>query len=172
MDLLAELERCEGNATAKLEEIAGRVAPSEQTVEELLKLAESDSPALQKYATWILKKLVERGAPISESVSDDLLSLLRQSSGWETRIHVLQIIPHMEFPEAPALEWRDALVDSSKDTNTFVRAWSFGALLHLADQHPGFRPQVCRLIGAARESESASVQARIRKAKKGLDWID
>jgi hypothetical protein len=78
----------------------------------------------------------------------------------------------MEFPEAPALEWRDALVDSSKDTNTFVRAWSFGALLHLADQHPGFRPQVCRLIGAARESESASVQARIRKAKKGLDWID
>ncbi len=45
----------------------------------------------------------------------------------------------------------------------FVRAWAYDAFYRLATQHPGYRPEVWRLLEQGMQEEAPSVKARIRQ---------
>ena len=172
MDLARELAAFDGKQTDPLEALAERLAPDPAVIAELTALAARDDAKLQTAATWLLKRLQEKGCAFSSDQIDGLLDCLEQVGSWEARLHLLQMLPAWALPEERSQALRRLFLGPAflQAPNKFLRAWTYNALAILADQHPAFRKEVGALLRNGAEDEAASVRARIRNAVKGKPW--
>ena len=173
VDLIQELQRFDGKQTAPLEDVAARLLSDEHAVELLLAACESEEPKLETAASWVLKRLQEQGRTLSSPQSNRLLKLLPTLQAWEAKLHVLQMLPQVRVTKRLASTVFQAAVDFlDSEDNKFLRAWSYNALVVLADAHPQLRGQAGELVALAQQEEAASVRARIRNATKSVDWLE
>ena len=170
IDLKQALSEFDGKHTDRLESLAEHLDPDAATIRKLYTLAGRDEPQFQVGATWILKRLLEQGAPFSRSQSRRCIDLLMGTSHWEARLHLLQMLAELDIAEAQCPGLRLALVRGLEDKNKLVRAWSYNGLAVLATQYPEFRAEVTRLLDAGQQDPAASVRARIRNVQKSADW--
>ena len=120
-------------------------------------------------ASWLLKRSVENGEEIETELQPNLFTCLKEAQDWETRLHLLQIVPHIRIEETVRETLEHAVRNCLGDKNKFVRAWAYGAFYLLADSFPEYRAEVRQFIDAAMIDEPASVKARIRNVtKKGF----
>lgn len=172
MHLLDELRQFDGKHTAPLEKLASRLAGDEHAVGLLLAAAESDEPKLQTAATWVLRQLHDTGRQLTALESNELLNLLGMVESWEARLHLLQMIPALSIPRRKAKPLLESLAISlDTEKNKFVRAWTYNALVAIADQHDQLRDEAAEHVARGQDEEAASVKARIRNAVKSVDWL-
>ncbi len=126
----------------------------------------SKEPAYQKGATWLLKRWFESGNSLDSQQITTVYSSLQALEDWESRLHLLQCIPHMpiEKPMKPKVEF--FLRASLTDSNKFVRAWAYNGFYELALQYPEYVDEVQAIFDLALRDEAASVKARIRNIQK------
>lgn len=158
-------------STDALERFAAAHQPEASLVADLCEFAGGDDDHAQAAATWLLKRYGVTGAQLSPSQSETLLRLLMQTTGWLSRIHVLQMMDTLAVPGSLAAPLMDALAAQAGGGNKFIRAWSIHGAAVLADQHPAFRDRALDLLAEAGQDAAPSVQARLRRTRQAFDWI-
>ena len=169
MDIAATLRRYDGKRVAPFRAVAEAVQDAPESVMgELLDLAASDEMELQVGATWVLKRLAERGTAPRGPQGQELLRLLGRPLAPDALLHVLQTLPHLEIGSAPQGTLRDALLALIRHRRAFIRAWAYNGLGILAERDPSFRREALTLMDRAARNETAAVKARIRQARAAI----
>lgn len=172
MNLLAELSKFDGKHREPLEKLASQVAHDVQVVDLLVAAAESDVGKLQAGATWVIKRLCDSGKHFSATETRSVLKLIPKVGNVEAKLHLLQLLPNLKVSKRQAWTLFGVIEEFlNAEENKFLRAWSYNALIDLADKEPQLRDRASAYAGVAREEESASVKARIRNAAKAVDWL-
>ena len=132
-------------------------------------IASLADPVAQKGGSWCLKKHLETAGTLTPAQIDQIYGSLPQLDNWETKLHLLQSVPYL--PISPKQEKvvesfiRQNIISDKK----FVRAWAYYGLYELAVQYPNYQQETEQVLTDAMQTESGSVQARIRQAlKKGF----
>ncbi|MXW16866.1 MAG: hypothetical protein F4139_12495 [Gemmatimonadetes bacterium] len=169
MDIAGTLRSYDGKRVAPFRSVADAVRDMpDRGIPQLLDLAASDEPALQVGATWVIKRLAERGdAPTGKQVGL-AIDLLERVQAPDAVLHLLQTLPYVEIPadrQAGLGRILNRLIGSRR---AFIRAWAYNGLGVLAAANPDLRDEVEAFFDAAAERETAAVRARIRHAR--ADW--
>ncbi|MDF9794877.1 hypothetical protein OKW21_000140 [Catalinimonas alkaloidigena] len=136
-------------------------------VEEIL--SSLNSEAEQKAASWLLKHHLEQAYSLSSKEILTLTHHLQHISGWESRRHLLQILPLIDIPKEAQLAVEDFVRESLPSDNKFVRAWAIQGMYELSRQRPELQKEVYFLCEKAMQTEAASVKARVRKILAHLE---
>lgn len=125
----------------------------------------------QRGATWLLKHHFDiRAQPLSPELSQEHIACVADTEDWQTRLHVLQYLEHLDLPVAFRKPASDFVEVSIRSERPFVRAWAWHALSVLAQRFPDQRDETCQRLSEAQETETAgSVKVRIRKALARLN---
>ena len=164
-DLTEELGVWDGKSTAALQSIYLRHRADDDFVATTLVLVADAN--LQRAATWMLKRHLELGNPLSARECRSILGSLSVQQDWESKLHLLQCLPYLSIPDEDRVgleQFLDACVRSDKK---FVRAWAYSGYNELALRFPQYREAVDGMLSRAGGSEAASVRARIRNLRKG-----
>ncbi len=150
----------DGKDTAIIKAIGEQLADQPVLTNELIALLANDEA--QMGASWLIRRRLERHGDLDDEQSDALLHQLKQLSGWQSRLHLLQCLAHVHIAESNIgrLQW--FLAECMQHGNRFLRAWSYHGYYCLASQHPRFRDEVLQMLQMGLDDESASVTARIR----------
>ena len=120
----------------------------------------------QRGATWLLKHHFDaRGAALPQDLTRNHLSQLIDIDDWQTRLHVLQYLEHLDLSEGSKTVLSEFVETSLRSDRTFVRAWAWYALAILVAGYPEERDDTLRRLREAQATETAgSAKVRIRKA--------
>jgi len=163
--LSEEIASWDGKSAALLQSAYERHSAEEGFVTTIV--AHTSDVESQRAATWLLKRHLEAGNSLSVAGCRAVLGRLSVQEHWESKLHILQCLPHMDIPEdeiAGLEQFLDACLESRRK---FVRAWAYNGFNELALRFPRYREKVDGMLARAGESESASVRARIRNILKG-----
>lgn len=128
---------------------------------------------LQRGSTWLIKRYLENKGVLSESQVYSLLSKSSIMQHWEAQLHVLQCLPFVKIPKKVSDIVYDFLKSAIKSDRKFVRAWCYGGLIELSEQHIEYRENCRKIVLKGYRSEGGSIGARIRQAtKKRPYWIE
>jgi hypothetical protein len=161
--LEARLQHFDGKHTDSLRRVAERLLPDSATIDQLISLAERSDAPMQTAATWLLKQLQSRNARFTPAQVTRLAEQLCSSGPWESRLHLVQMLPDLAIPAACTEQLFQSLVSALPGRNKFVRAWVYSALHALASQHREYATEVIPLLDQASGDEAASVRARLRQ---------
>jgi hypothetical protein len=162
------LDEFDGTNIERLVRISEDWRPNPELLQHLVRFAESGDGHSQVGATWLLKRYQETGAQFPEPLVARLLELLKTVDRWESRMHLLQMLPGLLIPNSCADQLKQSLLGWTLERNLFVRSWAYSGLHRLASLYPKFRAQIMPLLERAKTEESASVRARLRQLP-GLD---
>ena len=163
-NLTADLGSWDGKSAAVLQSIYERHSADADFLPTLL--ARLADVHLQRAATWLLKRHIELGNSLSATECRSVLGSLAAQEDWESKLHLLQCLPHLSVAEE-GREGLEAFLDACvRSDRKFVRAWAYNGFNELALRFPQYRDAVDELLARASESEAASVRARIRNLRK------
>lgn len=126
----------------------------------------------QDGATWLFKHAIDEGDLVAESIdpehTETMCAALDDLVTWPAQLHALQILSVVPIPKpcAPRAEsFARACMSSRK---TFVRAWSYSALLAATRHDLKKHKETIKLLEntLCDVSTPASVKARIRNTLK------
>jgi hypothetical protein len=163
------LDRYDGKNTDLLVRISEDWLASQKLLQHLVSFAETGEGVAQVAATWLLKRYQEAGAQFPEPLVTRLLELLCVVDPWESKLHLLQMLPGLPIPDSRAAQLKESLMAWTLHRNLFVRTWAYNGLHHLASLYPKYRRQIVPLLGRAKNDESASVRARLRQLSELSD---
>src|ERR1700730_16120795 len=147
--LEAQLRDLDGTHTAALLRIAEKLSPNCSTIDHLISLAERSDAPMQIAATWLLKHFQSRDVSFTPAQVTRLVEQLCNSGPWESRLHLVQMLPNLAIPAACTEHLFQSLVATLSERNKFVRAWVCTALHSLASQHRDYAPEVTLLLDQA-----------------------
>ncbi len=153
----------DGKRTAPLAQAFATFGNGPEFVAALLELSEADAD-LQKGATWLLKHHLENGGTLSAEQRQALLRLLPHLLHWETRLHLLQLLPDLKLQGEEVAAAETFVRRNLNDPNTFVRAWALYGLAVLVLHDPSLKEEAVRLNQHVFETEKGAVKVRARKA--------
>jgi hypothetical protein len=152
-----------GKNTDLLVRISEDWLPNQKLLQHLVSFAETAEGLAQVASTWLLKRYQEAGAQFPEPLVVRLLELLSAVDPWESKLHLLQMLPGLPIPDSFAAQLKKSLMGWTLYRNLFVRSWAYSGLHRLASLYPNYRPQIVSLLDRAKNKESASVRARLRQ---------
>lgn len=117
-------------------------------------------------ASWMLKRCIETGTGLNTEQTGLFFSTLGEPVDWQTRLHMLQSLPHLRPAQAHFAGLEHFVRKGLSDPNKFVRAWSYNGFYELAKVQPTLREEAAALLELGLRDEPASVRARIRLIKK------
>ena len=162
--LTEEMVAWDGKSAAALRSIYKRHHAEEDFVATILQhLAEVES---QRVATWLLKKHLESGNTLTAAECRAIFGGLSLQEHWESKLHLLQSIPYLNIVEEDCAALERFLDAGVRSDRKFVRAWAYNGFNELSLRFPRYRKMTDRMLAQARESEAASVRARIRNILK------
>ena len=158
--LEAQLQHFDGKHTGLLLRITETLPPGRHYNRHLISLAERSDAPRQAAATWLLKHFQSREVTFTTAQVTRLIEQLCSSGPWESRLHLVQMLPSLAIPAASTEELFQPLVVTLSERNKFVRAWVYTALHSLASQRPDYAPEVIPLLDQASRDEAASRHRR------------
>lgn len=166
VSLESELHSWDGKSASAIAAISANHTADDDFLARLVLLAAK--PEFETGATWLIKHRLENGVDrLSPELTDELMDLLAGMSGWEARLHCLQIFPHISLPTRKPDVIMEFVLACTEDANKFVRAWAYSGLHQLALSHPVYRERALAILEAAERTESAaSGKVRLRRALK------
>jgi hypothetical protein len=170
--LEAQLQDFDGKHTDSLFRVAETLSLDGSTIDQLISLAERSDASIQIAATWLLKHFQSRKVSFNPVQVMRLVQQLGSSGPWESRLHLVQMLPKFAIPEACTEQLFQSLVAALSERNKFIRAWVYAALHSLASQHRDYAPEVTPLLDQALRDEAASVRARLRQLEPLRDRRD
>jgi hypothetical protein len=161
--LEALLQHFDGKHVDSLLGVAETLPLDGSSIDQLISLAERSDPPTQIAATWLLKHFQSRNISFTPAQVTRLVEQLSSSGPWESRLHLVQMLPKLAIPVACTEQLFQWLVAALSERNKFIRAWVFTALHSLGSQHRDYAPEVNPLLDQALRDEAASVRARLRQ---------
>lgn len=152
----------DGKHVAPLEDFATTLERSDAALDALIGKCGSGDEAAQTAASWIVKRLLERGARPTLDVLDRFVTAMAGVDGWEARLHLAQSIQWLDPSEAQALNAAAILVRWFESDSKFLRAWACDGLWRLGARHSCLRDEARRIASLAAADPAASVRARAR----------
>ncbi|MCP3667721.1 MAG: hypothetical protein GY696_35390 [Gammaproteobacteria bacterium] len=168
MELEAEINGWDGKDARIISVIYKAHHNDTDFLAEILRLLKRDEH-LQKGASWLLKQYLEKGGAIVQEDIDRIYQLLPDLERWESKLQLLQSIPHLPISEQSLISVESFLRYALSDENKFIRAWAYNGFYLLSCQYPKYRHEAEQIIDMAMEDEAPSVKARIRNIKKQQD---
>lgn len=123
-------------------------------------LSEKD---LQIPASWLIKHHYDQKNKLDPNEVDSLMKQTAELEQWEAQLHILQIIPKIHPEPQHLLLIDDFARRCLKSENKFVRAWSYQGLFELYKRGVVQDQELRSLCELAMETESASIQSKVRK---------
>lgn len=164
MNIQQEIAAWDGSSAEKIGTVYRSFNQHEHFIETIIELI--DNRALQKGATWFLKRWLESDNRLETSQIHTIYSTLNSLEHWETKLHILQSMTYMPIEKRDVEIVRAFLQEMANDSNKFVRAWTYSGFHALADQYPEYIEETVELFNTAMQHEAASVKARIRNLIK------
>lgn len=161
MSLQQALMYCDASCTEELLGVYHHFNCSKRFLTELVDCL--NQPQSDQAASWLLKHHLEQGYLLDEPMSRKIVLHTMRVNHWESRLHLLQILPLVQIDCELTHNLFQHLKALTAESNKLVRAWAYNGLHQVALQYPFYKPETLRLLLAASESESPSVQARIRR---------
>jgi hypothetical protein len=119
--------------------------------------------------TWLLKHHLQQGNTITDDAARALYLVLPELLDWESRLHILQMMPMLPVPTDLGGHVEANLRDGITHPNKFVRAWSYSGMYDLAKIRPELTDDVRGLFEMALRDEPPSVSARVRaRIREGI----
>ncbi len=112
---------------------------------------------------------MEQGNTLKDDEVLALAESMQSISSWESRLHLLQILPMVSIPNDAQLLIEDFVRESLPSTNKFVRAWAIQGMYELSRKRSELQSEVFFLCEKTMQTESASLKARVRKILAQLD---
>jgi len=125
-------------------------------------------PQYQKAITWLIKYHHEKGQTVDQEIVSTLYLLSNEVNDWETKLHLLQIMPDIFIPRDAYPQVEAFVRKCLEGSKPFVRAWAYQGLYEIAQYTPELIPELKNLCEYALEEESPSVKARVRKILEKL----
>ena len=160
-----ELLHCDGGAADELSVIYARFHDDKQFVRDLI--ASLDSPRTEQAASWLLKRYLEEDGEMAGKQVGQLLKRAQQLTHWQTTLHLLQMLPMLTIPAGAAAGLHVFLKDCLQEKNKFIRAWAYGGLHILGQQHEQYYADAQACLDMAMQDEAPAVKARIRRLRSG-----
>ena len=155
---------CDPSSAADLSDLYTQFNNSEHFTHQLVTWLPDKT--LQRAASWLLKKQLETGNPITLHEIAQLFDALPQLEHWEAKLHILQCLPKLSISVAQKKAIETFLHTCLVAPNKFVRAWAYSGFYTLATQHAEYEETVQQYFDMALRDEAASVKARIRQILK------
>ncbi len=159
-------QKYDGKSVALFERVAAHRDPTPSSMRQLVRLVTSPDERVQVGATWVLKRWIETHRGDVHPVTRKLLELVGVEIATDAKLHLLQLLPHLEIPSKREQDIYSACSRLLDHPNKFLRAWAFNGLGLVALQNPDYRPRVERLFEEAQSTQPASVLARIRNVRQ------
>ena len=163
-NLIDDLGSWDGKSAAVLQSIYERHSTDEDFVATIL--AHLRDANLQRAATWLLKRHLELGHSLPAGDCRSILGSLPVQQDWESKLHLLQCLPHLNVVEEDRIGVEEFLKGCVRSDEKLVRAWAYNGYNELALRFPQYREAVDQMLARASESEAASVRARIRNVRR------
>ncbi len=160
----------EGKSVEPLRRLSERTEPTSARLAALVELAGTGEPHTEVAALWLFKHWVINGAKAEAAVCERMLNLLHREEAPlapNASLLLLQVLPHLPAPLPEPARLFQVLKRLATARLTFLRAWAYNSLALVAHQHPAFQEEANFWLMRAEETESASIRARIRKARAG-----
>lgn len=163
-DLVLSIAAWDGRSAADIAALAQTFGQQPGYLQDLLTILRRREPELERGASWLLKRAVEDGAQIPVRTASALWRLLPDFKHWESELHVLQLIPHLEVAPSVREELAQFLRSRFDSKRIFLRAWAFGGFAILGERFPkDCADEASNLIAKALVEEAPSVRARLRR---------
>ncbi|NOX92931.1 MAG: hypothetical protein GXP18_10930 [Gammaproteobacteria bacterium] len=167
MSIKLEIAQWDGKSTNDIGEIYHRHCHDSSLTTVIITLVADE--ALQKGATWLLKRYLENENRLMDTEIAKIYDHLSILTQWESRLHILQCFPFMPILKSRKKKVESFLRDCLLDNNKFVRAWAYNGFYELAVQYPEYKKEACQFFEMAMRDEAPSVKSRIRNIlKKGF----
>lgn len=158
-----KLAAWDGKAVAPIEKTYAQHQSDETFLADVVRLSADE--ACGRGATWLLKRHLEAGGALTAPLTRKLFATLDALAHWEARLHVLQSLPFLTIAARDAGKVAAFVRTCLEDEATFVRAWAYTGLHHLAVQHAAYRDEAAAALEAAlKAGQPPSVKVRIRRA--------
>ncbi|ABD81565.1 hypothetical protein [Saccharophagus degradans] len=164
MSLEQEILNWDGKSSADISEIYSHYSCDSDFTITLVDFCKPKD--LQKGATWLLKKHLERNHRLSTAQIATIYQLVSNLNGWEAKLHILQSMAYMPVGEKEKQGVEVFLRNCLISDNKFVRAWAYNGFYELALQYPAYKTEVKKFLDMAMKDEAASVKARVRNILK------
>lgn len=164
MDLAKRITDWDGKNTHYLERVYQDVSKKSDFVSSVF--AAIGKPKHQIAATWLLKRFLEQKHSLTGRESARFCQSLSKLKHWQSKLHGLQCLPNVKVSPSMAERVYSFAKSCITADNKFVRAWAYGGLYNLSEQHPRYREEALAFVEMARHDEPASVNARIRQVLK------
>ncbi|WP_086930070.1 hypothetical protein [Agarilytica rhodophyticola] len=164
MNLSKEILMWDGKSADSITYIFKKYSKKSLFEKDLIDLISSEDT--DKGASWLLKKWLESGNNLAEKDVKNLCGKLLELQNWETKLHILQSLPYLDFNKSECLTIYAFLKSSLTNSNKFVRAWTYNGFYELAARFPEYTEETKKYFDMAMKDEAASVKARIRKILK------
>jgi len=122
MSFQHEIELWDGKTVAALDAIFARYSQQNEFVTALITYLEE--LVLQVGASWLLKKVAESDRTFSLSEVGTIYTLLPQLEAWQTKLHLLQLLPFLPINNKQKEPVKTFLRACLLDNNKFVHAWA------------------------------------------------
>ena len=126
LDLERLREIYESGGVPRLERAAVETPPTPRWLDQLVRGA-----SLEPYcvaATWVLRAYLQGGAELSRLQTAALLRSLAQVPHVDARLHICQLVAHLEIPGRNAEQLARFLREGAACEHKFTRAWATDAL--------------------------------------------
>lgn len=123
---------------------------------------------LQPGATWLCKHHTDQKKQIPAKVFSNLLLEAPKFSNWQSKLHVLQLLPAYSIPKHCLDAVNQLSHDALNADNKFLRAWGYQGVFELTKTKPELLPEAKAMFELALQREAASVRARVRHILKEL----
>ncbi|MDN3688122.1 hypothetical protein [Cyclobacterium jeungdonense] len=132
-----------------------------------LSLFETEA-AVEVSSSWVLKHHVDQGGTLSPDQVAQLLNKLDGLRFWESRLHLLQVIPKVALTAAQAEHLEPTVRSLLSSERAFVKAAAFAAYFEIVELFPELKNEFRLLCEDSLDKVSASVRVKIRRILKHL----
>ncbi len=160
--ILKSLSSYDGKRVAPFCSIADEISIRPDALEIAILIIDSNEPNANVGGSWILKHLLELGFQADKDLCKKVLSWLESFDENDARLHLLQILNHIEIPKSVHHDLFALGLELASDKNTFIRAWAYNLIGLIAYRNFKFEAETQKRLQYALNSETASIKARIR----------
>ncbi len=158
------LAQWDGKAIEQMQLLFDQYHTQQGFVQQLISFLQKEETQLG--ASWLLKACLDKEVSLNASQVDQVLLCLLNAHSWQTKLHILQSLPHMVLSKKQAEFIYPILRQGLSAENKFVRAWSYNGMYELSCQHAKYLKETKQYFALALEDEAPSVKARLRNIMK------
>lgn len=166
--LLKKIQEWDGKHNQLLKEIYTQNIQKTAFFKDLVEIYKKEKTA-RIASTWLIKHHYDQKNKLQENLIAELFSQCNLAKHWETKLHLLQILPQIKIPKECLNEVDLFVRNCFNSENKFVKAWAYEGLYQVSKSIPEYKNELKLLCDTGMENASASIKVKIRRVLKKIE---